>query len=580
MELLSRLLTNRLKIVIGIVFCAFSAIVLYLFHLQVNLQLNFFRLGQQNFLRYEKISSPRGNIIDAEGNLLATNRPVYSIHWQGRGERKLSAEHTQILETLQEIIPLQDDSIEKLTTAEKQRQRVQIAYDITFEQLSRILEYFPNHKNIIIHKEFKRFYPHKQIASHVVGYLGLDLEATGKMGLELVCNDALKGQSGEIIKIINSIGHNLASYQVKQAHAGDTLQTNLNLGLQLIAEEVFPTEYDGTCIVLNPRTGAVEVILSRPSFDPNIFLRAINPEEWQALQEKKSFINRALSALVPPASLFKFVTLSAALESYIITPETRWYCFGYSMFADRAYRCSKQTGHGALSTEQALAHSCNIPFFEIAKKIKIDTLAEYAYKLGLGAKTNILFHEKTGLVPTSAWKKKAKGERWWPGETLSAAIGQSFILVTPMQIACMISALCESYFVQPRILALEPISKRPIALRSDTLHFIKGCMEEVIKHGTGLYLRNLLQSFKIYGKTGTAQTCSLEKSNLGKEFVHHAWFAAYFRYKDHDPHTLVVLIENAGSSSVAIKVAQKFLKKYAELVEQKSSPKLSAPNSD
>lgn len=578
MEILSRLLTSRLKIVIGIILCSFSAIILYLFHLQINLQLNFFKLGQQNFLRYEKVNSPRGNIIDAEGNLLATNRPVYSIYWQGRGEKKLSSDHNRIVAELKEIISFPDEIIEKLTIAEKQRQQIQIAYDVSFEQLSRILEYFPNHKNISIKKQFKRFYPHKHIASHVVGYLGLDLESTGKMGLELICNDALKGQSGEIIKIINSIGHNLASYQVKQALAGDTLQTTLNLGLQLIAEEVFPEEYEGTCIVLNPRTGAVEVILSRPSFDPNIFLRAINPEEWQTLQEKKSFINRALNALYPPASLFKLVTLSAALERHIITPETRWYCPGYSMFAERAYHCSKLTGHGALSTEQALAHSCNIPFFEIGKKLKIDTLAEYAYKLGLGTKTNILFHEKTGLVPTSEWKKKIKGERWWPGETLSAAIGQTFILVTPMQVACMISALCEGYFVQPRILAVEPLAKRPIDLRSDTLHFLRGCMENVIKYGTGLYLRNL-PGFKIYGKTGGAQTSSLKNRDLGKEHIPHAWFATYFRYKDHDPHTLVLLIENAGSSSVAIKVAQKFFRKYAELVEQKSSYTTSANGS-
>jgi penicillin-binding protein 2 len=573
MDILSRILIARLKIVALLAFGLFSAIIFYLFHLQITHASTFFRLGQQNFLRYEKVSSPRGNIVDAHGIVLATNIPVYLLYWQGTGEKQFTSLQMSMISELKAIFELSDELIKEIALAERQRKSLCLSYDVSFEQLSRLLERFPRHKNIAIQKDFKRFYPYKQIASHVVGYLGLDIEATGKMGLELLCNDTLKGQAGEIIKIINSIGHHLACHQVKQAMAGDTLHITLNLELQMLMEELFPQEYAGACVILNPRTGAVEVLVSRPAFDPSIFLSPINPEEWKDLESKKSFINRALSAY-PPASLFKFVTLSAALETGLITPNTKWHCFGHTLFANRPYHCNRLTGHGSVNTEQALAYSCNIPFFEIGKKIKIDTLAEYAQRLGLGSKTNILFHEKAGLIPTSQWKKRVKGEAWWPGETLSAAIGQSFMLATPMQIARMISALCEGYLVQPRILTAEPIVKQPISLRPEILQFLRKCMKSVIYYGTGLYLKSL-PDFEFYGKTGTAQTSSLEKIDLGKEYVPHAWFTAYFRYKDQEPHTLVLLIEHAGSSKVAIRLAQQFFKRYRDLQEQRTHLHLS-----
>ena len=153
------------------------------------------------------------------------------------------------------------------------------------------------------------------------------------------------------------------------------------------------------------------------------------------LAEKHPFLNRAFNACYPPGSLFKIVTLSAALENGYITPESYWFCNGLIEFAGREYHCSNKHGHGLLNTEQALAHSCNIMYFELAKRMNIDLLADYAHRYGLGLKTNVMFAEKEGLVPTNAWKRRVKKEKWWPGETLSAAIGQSYLLVTPLQIA-------------------------------------------------------------------------------------------------------------------------------------------------
>ena len=440
--------------------------------------------------------------------------------------------------------------------------------DISFEQLSRILEQFPDHRNLVITTAFKRFYPYNTIASHVVGYLGsLTTDSAGKMGLEKMFEDTLKGTSGEIVKTINSVGKNLTEEEVKKALVGTTIQTTINLDVQLMAEKAFPEDNAGVFLVMQAQTGALQVVLSRPSFDPNIFLNPIHAEEWARLQERQPFLNRAFSACYPPASLFKLVTVAAALETKLITPDSTWYCNGKMNFCGRDYHCAHLEGHGTLALKEVLAKSCNIPFYEMGKYIKIDTLAEYAARLGLGRPTNIIFPEKSGLIPTRQWKRKNKGEPWWPGETLSATIGQSFLLITPLQAARMVSAICEGYLVKPRILVTEAIEREPLHLSPETLLVLQESMKGAIERGTGKRL-NTLRNIEIHAKTGTAQTSSLEKRENGSQFLEHAWFAGHVRYKNHAPVTLMIFIENAGSSRIAIAVAKEFLIDYCNYLDQ------------
>ena len=528
MDIFSRSLSSRLPLVIVSLCSALFLMVVYLFHLQVNLMPNFLRLGKKNFLRSEKIASPRGNIIDRNGNLLATNRPVTGIYWQGTGNKVLTPEQKNIIDELKNLGISINDLEKDLAYAEKKAQLFCLLYDAPFEQLSRVVEKFPQHANIFIHTHFQRHYPYKSLASHIVGYLSNSgLDTNGCMGLEHLFDKALKGKPGQRLKTINSLGCHLESQELKKALTGSTIATTLDLRLQLIAEELFPAEHSGAFIILDPQSGDIEALVSRPDFDPNIFLGQLAGEQWDMLQEKKCFINRAFNACYPPASLFKLVTLSAALETKIIDQTTSWYCGGHITFAGRDYHCARQDGHGAITTPLALAKSCNIPFFDIAKKIKIDTLADYAQRLGLGVKTSVLFPERSGLIPTCQWKRTVKKEPWWPGETLSAAIGQSYTLVTPLQVACMISALCEGYLVRPRILMVETIIKQPVQLQQETLQFVKKCMNEVITMGSAKKLANL-KNFTLFGKSGTAQTSDLSKRDLGKQFVEHGWFAAYF----------------------------------------------------
>ncbi len=527
--------------------------------------------GQKNFTRIKPIDPLRGNILDCNGTLLATNRPVIHIDWIGSGQQKLTPEQRRVLHNIETVLSKYHHPIlveyGKINRAEKFSTSLRLASDVSMEALSEISEQCADSVNIAISKKFQRFYPHKNLACHILGYLGdLDekTESVGKMGLELIFNDALKGKHGTMSHIINSFGKNLQMSKISNSQSGQNLVTTIDIRLQKIAEQLMPQDHAGVFILLDPKNGALKALVSHTGFDPSIFLKPIATDTWQALQHNRPFINRAFNASYPPASIFKIVTMSAALEHGIINPETIFNCKGFITFKNRKYYCNKRSGHGKLDIKGSLAHSCNIGCFEIAQKISIDTLADYAFRFGLGEKTNSIFPEKSGIVPSNEWKRMMKGEPWWKGETLSAAIGQSFLLVTPIQIACMMGSIFTGYLVQPRILETDPIQTTPLDIAPTTQEFLQECMKSAIQIGTG---RNVgrLKNITVYAKTGTAQTKSRTGDIKDIQTDCHAWCMIYFTYQNQDPLVMTILIEHAGGSAVATGVAKKFLAQYMKM---------------
>lgn len=550
-----------------------SGIMLYqLFHLQIHLRDFFAQRSEKNFVRTEKIACPRGNILDRNGTLLATNRPITSLYWCGTGNKKISATQQDLLNHIIDIAALPHVDTQSILYAEKYYRNSLIARDLSFEQLSKIQEYVSEHDNIKIVTEFERLYPYGQLASHLLGYLGnIEHHQEGRMGLEKLCDQLLRGTEGSRLKIINSVGKALSETDLNRPHHGADIHSTLDLTLQSIIEKVFPTAHAGTFIILNPEDGAILALTSQPSFDPTMFLKPILTDEWNIIQERKQpFLNRAFSALYPPGSIFKLITLSAALEQELISMDTTIDCKGFYYFSNRKYWCHNRSGHGVLNAGEALEQSCNILCFEIGKHINIDTLADYAYRFGLGAKTNVFFNEKEGLIPTHDWKQHTKGERWWPGETLSASIGQSYILVTPIQVACMISSIFTGYLCKPRILTEEPIETKPLMIKPETLDFLRQSMKKVVTTGTGKRVSKV-KDIEVYAKTSTAQNSALQKRHLGEEYLEHGWFVGYFKYKDHTPLTLVIMLENVGSSSNATNLARNFFIEYKKRVDQAKS---------
>ncbi|HLJ31650.1 MAG TPA: penicillin-binding transpeptidase domain-containing protein [Candidatus Babeliales bacterium] len=550
---------------------AFGIIFLRLLYLQIHCGDYFINRSQKNFIRYSTIDSPRGSIRDVNGNLLATNRPVTTVYWQGTGNAVLSDAQLKLLQAIEKNTGVQltaDNRLDAIALHEKKKKKIMLVADIDFGVLSKLVEAFPNHENIIIDTKFKRFYPYHAYASHVIGYLGnVSMLANGKLGLEKLLNEDLAGKKGSVQNVVNSAGQCISQVELEKASMGNDVHTTINIDIQLLCEKIFPEQHTGSLILLNPADGAVVALVSRPHFDPNIFLDPITHETWQALQEKNTFLNRAFDASYPSGSTFKLVTISAALEHGLIEQDSVWNCKGYTLFGKRKYWCARRAGHGEISIKKAVAESCNTLFFEIGKKIDIDILAEYAHKFGLGKKTNIIFPEKIGLIPNREWKFNYKGERWWPGETLSVTIGQSFLLVTPIQIACMIASIFTGYLVAPRLLVNEPVMCTPLDIKPETITFLKKSMKSVVKSGTGRSVRKV-KDITIYAKTSTAQTSDISKRKLGEQYLEHGWFVGHFQYKEHDPLVVVILVEHVGAAQVATTIAKNFLIEYKKYNEK------------
>lgn len=542
-----------------------------LFMLQITLSSHYQARGEKNFLHTQTTAPKRGNILDCNGALLATNRPIAQLVWHGTGNRILTPLQKEMLcdigQMLQDPTLSTQNSLAKVQTTERYYRQYTLAQDITPEQLSKVCEKYGAQKNISIQTSFERFYPLGPCASHLIGYLSRSAynPSNGQMGLEKMCDTILKGQQGTILETINSVGRKIEETSLKKAAAGANIVTTLDLSLQKIAETIFPEDRAGAVLIMDPANGNIKAMVSRPHFDPSLFLEPISHDTWQALQVKKPFINRALSAY-PLGSIFKLITISAAMEQGLLSEHQQWQCDGYVEFAGRKYWCSRRWGHGELSTAQAVAHSCNVLFFEIGKKIDIDLLNTYAKKFGLGEPTGIMFPEKIGIVPSREWKLYEKGEQWWPGETLSVTIGQSYLMATPIQICRMISSIFSGYLVKPRILESDPIETQALNLQPQTIDFLKESMRFVVTTGTGRRV-NAVKDIEIYAKTSTAQIADFQKRKLGEQFLEHAWFVAYFQYKNFDPLCFVIFVENAGTSLVATTIAKQFLLAYKEYAQ-------------
>lgn len=558
------------RIVFGM-FIAISIIGIRLVYLQVIKHRALLTQSQRNYMRIEKIHSPRGSILDRNGILMATNRPSTDLFWQGTGSRRLTENHLNTLQIIASIMGdnwlVSIDLLRDIAYSERYQQELLIAKDLSFEQLCQVLEQLADNRNVRLATQFKRFYPYKSIASHVIGYLGcMNLDYFGKMGIEKIFEDDLRGREGTKVKTINSFGARMSETQTQEVIAGKDINTTIDLRMQILAESLFGEHQQGVLIAMDPFDGDLLAIVSRPNFDPEFFLQRFLEDQWLELQEKQPFLNRAFNALYPPGSIFKLIVASAALETGVITPNTTCFCKGYSIHFGRKHCCAYKFGHGTLTANKAVAHSCNILFYDIGRRIHIDTIADYAHRFGLGEKTGSAFAEKEGIIPSTKWKRAALHQRWWPGETLCVAIGQSYLLVTPIQIARMIGSIFTRQLVAPRITLDMPIEKRPLEIRPDTLNFLKQSMHMAADIGTARRLCNI-KNTSIYSKTSTAQVCALQKTSLGTKYMEHGWVAVYAQYKHYKPIILIILVEHAGSSTIPTTLAKYFIQEYQKILD-------------
>jgi penicillin-binding protein 2 len=593
---------GRFKYLVVFVGLAFLLIFIRLWSLQVIKGSELRHLSENNCIRLIENPADRGMLFDCKGRVLAHNRPSFEVYLVPEDVKA----NPEVLIKVARMLNTTTDEIEEKIKAQKRRapfRPVKIKSDIQWNELALLESNRVFLPGLIVDVRPRRAYDYGDLASHLIGYLGEIDEnelrqskevpyrmgaLIGKYGVEYQWENELRGVDGGRQIEVDAIGREIRPLGMVEPFPGNNLFLTIDADLQKTAEEAYKDK-NGALIAMDPKTGRLLAMVSKPSFEP--FARNISPEEWKALVENPHhpLTNKGIQGQYPAGSVFKIITAIAGLESGAITPNTSFPCEGAFHYGNRYFRCWKEGGHGRISLHRAIAESCDIYFYQLGLKLGPDLIARYAYEFGLGRATGIsLPHEKPGIVPTSSWKKKRFGTPWYSGETLSFAVGQGYLLTTPLQLLMLISGVANGgKFYLPQVVEkIEDIYGNiieeypPMELgRADvsqkTLQIIQEALKGAVNdpHGTGSAC--LLKEVKVAGKTGTAQVVALpedfkrgEMKRIPLRLRDHAWFVAYAPFED-PKISVVVLVEHGGfGATAAAPIARKVIEKYLDLKPQ------------
>jgi penicillin-binding protein 2 len=526
------------------------------------------RLAENNRLRVLRLDAPRGLIYDRSGRTLVENTPTFRLMI----DRSASADLDASLAFAAGILGRKERELRAALERHRGVARgvpVLLAEDLELTQVARFEVSEPEHPEFEISTSRRRLYRHSFQTAHVVGYLGEPTAAehdrddslaagdlVGRSGVELLRDRRLRGNHGERIIVVDSRGR-LMGEDVRRTDAepGESVTLTIDLRLQQLAESLMADKV-GAIVALDPRDGAVRAMVSSPSFDPNRFAGRLSQEDWDGIVDApgKPLQNRAIQNTYPPGSVFKIAMVVAGLAEGLLRPEERIHCGGATRLYDRRWRCWESRGHGLVDLRAALQHSCDIYFYRQGIKIGIETIAAYARRLGLGGRTGVeLPGESEGLVPDPEWSRDRRGYPWYPGETVSVAIGQGPLLTSPLQVAVMTAAVANGGFrVRPYLIAGGGEPPEPIGLDDEVVSFVAEALANVVENGTGRSARTPVVA--VAGKTGTAQVVAqatwTRSEDLPPDQADHAWFTSYAPVEAPEL-VVVVFVENGGRGSEA-----------------------------
>jgi penicillin-binding protein 2 len=439
----------------------------------------------------------------------------------------------------------------------------------------------------------QRLYPKHQVAAALLGYVGEVPEemiakagstyrpgdVVGKFGIEGEYNQILSGRDGMRRVVVNSRGQEVGVLSTINALPGNDLRLTLDLDLQMAAEASLGDQA-GAVVALDPRTGQVLVMVSHPSFDPNDFAKRIDPKEWNDLMSDpmKPLMNKAIQAQLAPGSVFKIIMATAVLETGTITPDFIVHCGGAVTIYGHLYHdwvFEKHKAHGAVNIHAAIRESCDVFFYTMGKMLGIDKIVYFARGLGLGARTGVdLPSEAPGLIPSPEWVQRVFKHKWYAGETISVAIGQGAVAVTPIQLAHTIGGIAMggvlhrphvAFQDQLRALGVDPPDTSPhdFPLSEDTIAAVKSGMWAVVNEGGGTGGAARCPGIDISGKTGTAQVVSqaLQQSAKSSEYRNTAWFVGYAP-SDKPEIVVAALVQRGEHSTVAVPIVRDVIKAY------------------
>jgi penicillin-binding protein 2 len=592
---------KKIKVYAVLVIISFLVILIRVWYLQILKGEDFMGQSEQN--RSRKISLPdyRGDIKDRRGKTLVNIRPSFSLYVTPED----AGDFSKSLGFLSELMEINKGKLWNDIRQSPSFKNVLIKRDINRKEIAYIEENKMLLPGIHIKVEPLRSYVYKDFASHILGYVGEvskgELMASkfgryeqgdmiGKNGLEKIYESNLKGKKGFKEIEVDASGRELKTLRKLSPKAGNSLVLTLDSRVQKKLEKLMDevsgeSPVEGSVVVMKVQSGEIIAMVSKPSFDPNFFATGVSRKKWNNLvrDEKNPLQNRAVNGQYPPASTYKLVTAYAALSEKVVEPESTIFCPGYFRLGKRNYRCWKKKGHGNMNLHDALVQSCDVYFYTLGHRLGIDNLAKYANRLGLGELTGIeLQGEKPGLVPSRQWKKRFKNEPWFPGETISASIGQGYNLVTPLQSARMISTIASGgILIRPYLVKkiedsdgkliqeFFPVVNRNIGIDPEVLKHLKEGLRGVVHeaHGTGHRAR--LKNVTVSGKTGTAQVVGMKASDeidpeeeIPYSFRDHAWFVAFAPYEKPEVAVSVIIEHGGHGGTTAAPIARKILETY------------------
>src|SRR6266853_850500 len=582
----------RLTAVQYIILVIFLVLAYGLWRLQVVSSEFYAALAEKNKTREVPILAPRGKILDREGREIVTNYPSFTALLLRDSTRDLTVDADLIAQGLH-LDPREVRERLRKFAGTPQYQPIYLKEDITQDELAFIKAHrneLPELDTIMAHR---RLYPRNGFMAHLIGYVGEVSEGmlnqpqwelynpgdvVGKSGVELQYNQVLMGKNGSRQVLVNSKGKEVGELDEKPAVPGHALKLTLDIDLQIAAEEAMGDK-NGAMVAMDPRTGEILAMVSRPTFDPNDFAVRISRDEWNKLvtDPDKPLLNKAIQAQLAPGSTFK-ILMSVAGWQEGLAQTLNVHCNGGANFYGRRFGCWVKTGHGAVDLTKAIYQSCDVFFYTLAEKLGISRIAKYATAMGLGQKTGIdLPEEASGVMPSEEWKIRNFKQKWYAGETISVGIGQGAVATTPVQLMRAISAISmDGRMVVPHVAS--PTGLPPeyiethhytdvtnIPINPDGFNLITDAMARVLlPEGTAPSAH--VPGIDIAGKTGSAQIVSLAvraKHANNEALNQNGWFVGFTPRRNPDI-IVAVLFEGGEHGKLAALLATQVIKAYVD----------------
>ncbi len=588
--------------------------------LQINESKKYKTLSDKNRFREWKLAPERGVIKDYFDNEIASNRQVYQIHLIPENANSVEA----VFVRLKTILNISDKRIfylKKKIAKQKPWEPVIISDNLNWSEFSRVNLFLNELQGIEPIVSVARTY-NDNSSAHILGYVSQvsakDLKekkylkdmavpgiAVGKTGLEKMLDKEIIGEVGFQRYEVNAFGKRIKQIQVDQGQSGKNFKTTLDLEVQQYVSELLKDKAASVC-VMDIYNGDIISMVSAPTYDPNAFVHGVDKTYWNTLikNEKKPLINKALSGLYPPGSTIKTIVALSALENKIISPSNTFQCTGKIELFGEKFHCWKKKGHGIMNMKTAIKRSCDVYFYEIARKLGVDRLSETAKKFGLGRRVfNSFSEERSGVVPNTSWKKKYVGQNWYLGETLHSGIGQGYYQSTPIQLCLMTAQIANGGFeIKPRIifdekknnlkeylkfkndnpnqplpeeLLVSNFDLKPLFKNQENIKIVQDAMYSSSNEPGGTSYRSRLENkdYTFAGKTGSSQIkrfteeqreAEVKQESLDYKDRDHALFVAFAPFKD-PKYSISVVVEHGGSGSkAAAPIAKKVIKKVIE----------------